>query len=247
MHPAEHLWRNHEPLSYPRGVLQVPHPIIGTAFFPGGFGLWNPRSAHPLPDFPSNGVMVLGHDFHSEAGYHESLVRGSESMQQPTWRNLLDVLGRAEIAPETCFFTNVYMGLRAGTATTGVFPGACDDAFVAHCQRVLLMQLSVQRPSLIITLGLNAPRVLAALSPSLKGWENAAGFRSLNNNNAVVRKVVFQGIADYATTAVALIHPSLRQASLRYREYRGLRGDAAEITMLKDAIRFSRSRLRNTR
>src|SRR5688572_23127445 len=118
MHPADKLWQKHQPPSYPRGVLKVPHPIIGTAFFPGGFGLWNPKSTYPLPDFPIGGVMVLGHDFHSEAGYHESVARGAESLRQPTWRNLLNVLGRAEITPENCFFTNVYMGLRAGTATT---------------------------------------------------------------------------------------------------------------------------------
>jgi hypothetical protein len=246
MHPAEKLWQKHEPPSYPRGVLQVPHPIVGTAFFPGGFGLWNPKSKRPLPDFPIGGVMILGHDFHSEAGYHESVARGAESLQQPTWRNLLNILGRAEIAPENCFFTNVYMGLRAGTSTTGVFPGASDSAFVAHCQRFLLMQLSVQRPSVIITLGLNAPRVLAPLSSALRVWEQARGFRSLNNNNAVIPHVVFDGITDYVTTAVALIHPSLRHASLRHREYRGLRGDAAEITMLKDAIEFPRGRLPNT-
>lgn len=70
MHEAERLWNelsNVEP--YPEGVLAVPEPIIGTAFFPGGFGLWNPVATKPLPPMPKGGVMVLGQDFHSEHGY----------------------------------------------------------------------------------------------------------------------------------------------------------------------------------
>ncbi len=141
MHPAEALWaRHHPPAGYPAGVIAVPEPISGLAFFPGGFGLWGMAAQRPLPPLPAGGVMVLGHDFHSEAGYQASRRSGGERLTLPTWRNLLKVLNAAGIAPEQCFFTNLYMGLRAGDTTTGSFPGATDSVFVEHC-RAFLAQL----------------------------------------------------------------------------------------------------------
>jgi hypothetical protein len=246
--PAEELWHQHAPPLYPSGVLPVPWPIIGTAFFPGGFGLWNPNKQYPLPEFPVGKVMVVGHDFHSEVGYSESLSRGAESDNQPTWRNLRKLFSLAGIALEDCFFTNIYMGLRAGAETTGVFPGASDPEFVSHCLTFMAKQLVEQRPRLIITLGVNVPAVLASLSTELSEiWGKAHRLSSLNDEAAVVSPIRFADIPGYSTTAVALIHPSLRDASLRHRAYNGLIGNDAEIRMLRDAIEFSRRELTNTR
>lgn len=236
MNAAEELWNHHAPKGrYPPGVLPVPKPIVGTAFFPGGFGLWNPSGKLPLPPFPKGRVMILGHDFHSEDGYQQSVDRGCESENQPTWRNLLELLERAEIRPEGCFFTNVFMGLRAGRATTGVFPGTSNEAFVQHCKNFLLLQLDTQRPSLVITLGVTAPWILGSLSPQLSAWAEQRGLRNLNDANAVHTGVSFKGLADFSTTVVALIHPSQRAANLRHRTFNGQRGDEAEMTMLRTA------------
>ena len=84
-HPAVGLWRAHRAVApYPVGVKQVPEPIEGNAFFPGGLGLWKNQPSDPIPQWPRHGVMVLGHDFHSEEGYHASLVRGEESLRSLT-------------------------------------------------------------------------------------------------------------------------------------------------------------------
>ena len=83
MHSADRLWQHHSPPNgYPAGVVAVPQPIPGTAFFPGGYGLWRPDASEPLPPFPKRGVMVLGHDFDSQSGYRESLARGHALMGQ---------------------------------------------------------------------------------------------------------------------------------------------------------------------
>lgn len=236
-HPSVRLWDSHAPANgYPRGVLPIPEAIAGTAFFPGGYGLWNPTPSLPLPKFPVNGVMVLGHDFHSEEGYRASLERGFESPSQPTWCNLVRLLESVDIEPAECFFTNVYMGLREGSGTTGVFPGASDADFVAHCEAFLLKQLDAQRPSCIITLGVNAPRVLARLSPDLQPWLEGHGLMHLDSVGPVRTGVRFSGVVDFATSVVALIHPSLRHASLRRRQYKGTVGEEAERKMLLDAL-----------
>ncbi|GLC27762.1 hypothetical protein [Roseisolibacter agri] len=236
VHPAERLWRSHAPpTGYPAGVVSVPAPIPGRAFFPGGYGLWG-AGADRLPDFPVGGVMVLGHDFHSESGYRESLGLGAERETMPTWRNVRALLCEVGIALERCFFTNLFMGLRAGTATTGVFPGATDADFVAHCRAFLLGQLRAQRPALLLTLGVHVPPIVGTLSPELAPWTEGRGFRHLDAAGPVRTGVTFPRVEGLCTTAVTLVHPSLRHAGVRHRRYAGLAGHAAEVRMLRDAM-----------
>lgn len=238
MNQAEALWHRHHPRTgYPLGVLPVPRPIPGIAFFPGGYGLWRLNPADPLPTFPVGGTMVIGHDFHSDSGYKASLVRGREAATQPTWLNLLALLRRAEIQPERCFFTNLYLGLRAGAATTGPFPGSRDHVFVEYCRRFLVHQIETQKPSVILSLGINVPLHLGRLSPQLADWSLHQGLKYLDAGGPVRFGVTFEGLDDVRTTVVALTHPSLRSASVRLRRYRSATGDAAELAMLRDAMR----------
>lgn len=230
------LWRRHAPISYPPGVLGVPDAIPGTSFFPGGYGLWGAEAGRPLPEFPFRGVMILGHDFHSEAGYKASVERGRESINQPTWRNLVDVLARVAIPLDRCFFTNFYMGLRAGSQSTGRFPGADNESFVSHCNSFLIDQLRTQRPQLIITLGIHVPLAIASLSPDLSDWGAHRGINHLDSVGPVRKGVRFLGLPDFDATMVALIHPSQRHASLRHRHYAQAVGDEAEVAMLRHAL-----------
>jgi hypothetical protein len=240
MHPAELLWtRHHPPAGYPYGVLPVPEPIAGTSFFPGGYGLWCPDPNQDLPAFPVNQVMVLGHDFHSETGYRESLKRGHEAATQPTWRNLLSLLNRAGIAPEGCFFTNAYMGIRAGYRATGTFPGAADETFVEHCVRFLAEQIQTQRPVLILTLGIQVPPLLGRVTSALSPWTEGKGLKYIDRVGPVKHDVAFPSAPGVRATVVALTHPSLRSASVRHRRYGGHIGDDAEMAMLEEACRHA--------
>ncbi len=238
MHPAELLWAEHSPppCGYPVGVLAVPKPIRGTAFFPGGYGLWNPNPTEQLPEFPIGGVMVLGHDFHSEVGYLKSLCRGFEDPMQPTWRNLRALLNDAEINLSCCFFTNAYMGLRAGPNAVGMFPGEADPEFVTHCRTFLVRQIEVQRPSLIVTLGMHVPAILAPLSPVLGSWVGVRRITHLDAVGPLQTNVCISAVPGFKTTVVALVHPSMRHASVRHREYDGYFGAEAEMMMLRAAL-----------
>lgn len=178
--------------------------------------------------------MVLGHDFHSEHGYRKSLKAGSESAQLPTWRNLLALMSDAGIDKGETFFTNAFMGLRQGPATTGPFPGRNDEAFVARCQRFLRAQLATQRPRLILTLGRWVPRLLAPLSADLDSWSNANTFAEIDV--APVHKGVRFPSA-VRSVVVALVHPSFRHLAVRHRRYKRLQGDRAELAMLRDGLK----------
>ena len=240
-HPAERLFEGLETVEpYPEGVVPVPERLSGTAFFPGGMGLWHPNPEDPLPPMPTGGVMVLGHDFYSEAGYRRFLANRGESTRGPTWRNLLALLARVGVGPERCFFTNAYMGLRAGSENTGRFPGSRDPGFVGRCRAFLEEQIRAQQPRLILTLGSHVPAVLAPLSEDLTPWLKAASLKALDEAGCpFITAAHFPSIPPSDVTVAALVHPSIRWASVLRRRYKNLSGDAAEVRILGDALRAS--------
>ena len=236
LHPAQRLWDSHHVVApYPAGVVPVPEPIAGTAFFPGGFGLWRPEQGSELPPFPHGGLMVLGHDFHSEAGYAQSRARGAEAMTQPTWRSLLRLMERAGLEPAECFFTNTYMGLRAGEKTTGVFPGGSAADFVDRCLCFLAEQIAVQRPRAILTLGRFVPPLLARLSPDLVQWRPATTLLAIDEAGPLKHNVSFDTVGGFSCAVAALTHPSLRHLAIARRRFERLEGDAAEVSMIVKA------------
>ena len=112
-HPVDYLFTKLEDLDYPDGLVAVPEVMRGTAFFPGGYGLWR-EVGGPLPRMPLGEVMVLGQDFGKKTDYEKALRIGHELDTSTTWRHLCPLLRDARISPECCFFTNAYMGLRTG-------------------------------------------------------------------------------------------------------------------------------------
>jgi len=221
-------------LPYPEGVVGIERQIRRTAFFPGGHGMWNPE-AKPTK-FPFGGLMILGHDFHSQVEYQKSLERGEEDLNGPTWRNLIDVLTRADIDLKNCFFTNAYMGLRDGHETTGKFPGALCPSFAERCQSFLLHQINVQRPSLIVALGNYVPAFLVPVSKGLENWLVRKTFKSRDDHRcSLVHEASFESSPEHKTVVVSLVHPSVRKLNIRFRHWGELKGDQAEVEMLRYA------------
>ena len=218
-------------------MIPVPRPIPGIAFFPGGYGLWREDTSAPLPPWPKGGVMILGHDFHSESGYRASLARGREAKGQPTWRTLCSVLDLARVDLRECFFTNAYMGLRKGNGTTGKFPGATDPVFVDACRRFLLVQIAAQAPRTILTLGGWVSAMIAPLSPSLESWRDAKSFAEIDAAGALKRDVRFAGLS-VSPSVAALTHPSQRRLNVGRRVYAGRTGEDAELALLAAALSY---------
>jgi uracil-DNA glycosylase len=237
-HPVERLFETLSQFGdYPAGVVPISSRIPGTAFFPGGSGLWATHAGQPLPPMPIGGVMVLGHNFDSETGFADSLARGIERMNGPTWGTLRKLFARASVPMERCFYTNAFMGLKAGTKATGTFPGARDPDFVRCCQTFLLEQIRTQQPQLILTLGAQAPRVIAPLASELAShWSDVSSLLDVDNRSAaLVSPVHFAGLSRPVTVA-ALTHPSQRPLNVGRRIYGDNTGDAAELELLRDAL-----------
>ena len=158
-------------LYQPAQVVQISGRISGTAFFPGGCGLYLEERDRNAVKFPVGGVMILGHNFDCETGFQKSLENGKEDLKgRGTWRPLLKLLKDAGIpAPEGCFFTNAFMGL-CERDDPETYNGRKHPAFRAGCLKLLKVQIKTQRPRLILTLGPKVPPLLAAASPDLQEW-----------------------------------------------------------------------------
>ena len=132
--------------------------INGTAVFPGGSGVWRGSGFHgALPKyFPNSPIMIIGHNFDSATGYKNSKLRGGELQSSHTfWGVLLAYLESAELNPTDCFFTNVLMGLKPGSATGPMPPSA---VYENQCLQFLKKQIQILQPRFIITLGGDASK-----------------------------------------------------------------------------------------
>ena len=216
---------------YPDGVLPIPEIIPGTAFFPGGDGLWKQDRVGSIKE---NGVMILGHNFDSEKGYERSRRNRTENINGPTWSRTLHLLKAVHIDPQHCFFTNLYMGLIVGNRSRGRFPGEVDRDFVRRCQELFLSQVALLKPAMIITLGLPVPRLIAPLAKELKAWEELSSIKDLNASPFFTGVKFSDQLAP--CTVVGVIHPCYAERNIRHRVYDGYTGPDVEELILRDAV-----------
>lgn len=181
--------------------------------------------------------MVVGQDFGTKATFLGLIPRGGEA-DSPTWRPLRALLSKASISLDECFFTNAWMGLRSSGPETGRYVGARDNRFTRRCADFLALQIAVQRPRLIVSLGAYVPPFLSKLSPQLEAWAPWRKFATIDSSNAgVVRKAMFLGAGNIAASVVALVHPCYRHLNVRERRFTDragctYTGDDAEVAML---------------
>ena len=207
---------------YPKGVVPVPERIRGTAFFPGGLGLWLDEHGNAEPEIPE--VMVVGQDFNTLASYENARKAGSEIKTSRTWLNIEKIFPKLGLSFRHCYCTNFYMGLRENGPETGLFPGARDPEFVQRSARFFERQMEVMKPKLIVTLGL-AP--LAALG---KHVFHVPTPPTLSRCVDVYRDLP---AAHGRVALVALTHPSLYFANVGRRRFQSHLGQDAEREMVQ--------------
>lgn len=141
--------------SYPSHIYRVEPPhVVGTAFYPGGCGLWC-GSDHfaPAPEaFPESPVMIVAHNYSGAAAYAKLRAKGGESGFW--WRDIvLPLLSGAGIDPTKSFFTNALMGLKDGASVGSM---NATKQFENECAQFLLEQIRIVQPSVIIAFGQDA-------------------------------------------------------------------------------------------
>ena len=129
--------------------------VAGTAFFPGGTGLWRGRMpGGPLPEhFPEKPIMFVAHNFGNLASLQEAIRNRGEahSTFANLWTNLLCFLEHAKpLTSAECFFTNALMGLKPD-GRSGKMPHC--EAYESQCLHFLARQAQIVEPRGIVILG----------------------------------------------------------------------------------------------
>lgn len=218
---------------WPPKVVAIPAMIAGTAFFPGGAGLWLEEESTYFPD-----IMILGQDF-STRDQHMAMLLGRErDIDSPTWRNFMQFAAQAGLDLKRCFFTNALMGLRDGGSSQGPNPGykKRNKLFVQRSHEFLRMQFETIQPKLTVVLGMPAAQVLSDCSSDLIRWKKCT-YREMDERKAAF--IANAAIPDVRTSFVSLVHPSYRGLNVAMRRYKGLEGNDAEVALLRDAIAVS--------
>lgn len=149
--------------AYPEGLEPFPHVLPGQGFFPGGDGLWRDpqpealRRASPYA-FPVGGIMFLGNDFGSLAGFGRLKLHENP----PTWRHMRERIDSAGLPGSLGFYTNAYLGLRSDRSALADpidHPG-----YRALCAEYLAFQIRTQMPRLIVVFGDRATGLLSPLT-----------------------------------------------------------------------------------
>jgi uracil-DNA glycosylase family 4 len=182
--------------------------------------------------------MILGQDFDCEKNFNIALKQGSEDINRnPTWRNIRKILHECGISENDCFFTNAILGARKGDKGTGRSPAFTDPSFIDYCRQFFLLQISLQKPTLILILGKYTAQFLYPLNSALEPLKSMKNFEELDNNHLQVIKNI--GFLDkILTNIVILIHPSLRHLNIGRRKYLGYSGHLAEIEMIKEGLKL---------
>jgi hypothetical protein len=239
---------------YPEGLEEFPGVLRGQGFFPGGDGIWrDDPSDPPKYKFPNGGIMVLGNDFGCKdnpnprsPGFIQCLARldGFGFETPPTWNNIKEMLRKAGLPGDRCFFTNAFLGLRTCTKTNGPSPGAKVPKFVEICKRFFEFQLLTQEPELIIYLG-HEPRKLACsiMLGMEHAWATDNSFHDLDSiHDPIMHGSCTGGSKPIFPLMVVINHPSDARRNhgnalkrLKPRQYQGHTGADAEIALLAEA------------
>ena len=161
--------------SYPPHIYRIESPYVeGTAFYPGGCGLWSgfKHFAPPPEVFPASPAMIVAHNYASLDAYKKLRKKGGESGFW--WREIvLPLLSGAGIDATTAFYTNALMGLKDGSS---VGPMNATKEFENECCQFLVEQIRIVQPSIVITFGDSAysrvrkvvPNVARCIHPSAR-------------------------------------------------------------------------------
>jgi hypothetical protein len=209
--------------TYAGAVPITKKPYRGTAFFPGGFGVWRYDPSVDAPVFPKGGNDFVGHNFDGTDSQDERDVEDIDELDTQTWKGLIKHLDNPnlQLRRNQCFFTNALMGLRPGRSV-GTIRG--NDAYYSQCERFLEIQITATRPRLVVVLGIETIDRFRAISPQLRAaWRTEDTLESIAGRGVSVLEAEFGGhrcIAQSCRTPVPARSAKQRIGKTRLRSGR---------------------------
>ncbi|GAA3963169.1 uracil-DNA glycosylase family protein [Mucilaginibacter dorajii] len=216
--------------SYPPIFTKVQCEISGVGFFPGARGLWR-KDDMQISNKP---IMILGHDFGAERDYNLSIIRGNENMTALTWKNLCKMLSFYGIEKEECFFTNAIMGVRREGSAIGKSPAFDYPEYLSDCKSFLIKQIEIQKPKLILVLGLHLLGFMATVSVELSAISKIKSYKKLDQEKlSAFESISFVGVDGFKTNVVFLTHPTYRHLNIGNRRFGDFKSEQAELELIK--------------
>ena len=210
--------------------------IPGAGFFPCAWG-----SMDPMIPPSQRPIMVLGQDQDRVGGLALSMKKGNERYS-PTWKNMEALFKQASLPLDACFYTNFIMGARQESSrNTGPSPALAHPAFMRGCAAFFLEQLKVQKPQVIITLGMIPFQLLSLVSTDLR--LRAVGiteFKDIGARDMLINAdVVFDD--DQGTTAavVPICHPCQPQNSKKRVMPDGIKDEVGLLRKVVASMQWS--------
>jgi hypothetical protein len=165
----------HSDIAYPPEMACVETGILGRGFYPGCRGFSPKRS-------PIGGIMLLGRDFGTKTYYDRLAGSPPRDENALTWRHTRDIY-LSELRPSLgdlpVWCTNYLMGVRICGSAVGTVKNCIVSEdwikFETSCWNFLQKQVLLQKPLVILVLGGDNRRDLAA--PGRLGGNEVEPFR----------------------------------------------------------------------
>jgi hypothetical protein len=229
------------PIRYPTSIdgepLVIPVPscparrIKGRAFFPGGSG----HSEGEVARLPANPIFTLGDNFGSWGYYTKCVLRGEEPLDNPTWKDLLEIYEQAGLDPQCCFHSNVYMGFIPGESNSKEKMFVTKE-FRCDCESFLTWQIRTITPKAIIALGSKAKDALADISPEIQIVWGSKSYNDLYLDNSLLlqNSSIPIGQGNWHGDVITIMHPALRKGNLgKSRKRLGIDAESIELESLR--------------
>ncbi|MCX6246152.1 MAG: hypothetical protein NTW10_00325 [Bacteroidetes bacterium] len=224
--------------AYPAGIERICGDVPGNIFFPGGPGIFNAENGM----ISNREIMVVGPQFDSNLnfnklhGWQEHWLR-----MTPPWHTLLLLLVNGGVDPERCFFTNVILGTKL-RPESGIrnrkkrkFDVNTKKYFMEHCRSLFRLELEIQKPKVILVLGVVAAKFLCSFHPRLYEWSVIRTIKEADQQVLSVMESV-PLTENSSPTLVLLVNPVGRHANIARRRFGEYRGNEAEVKMIVSAV-----------
>ena len=213
---------------YPSNIQRISGDISGNIFFPGGHGIFKKETGK----ISDKEIMVIGDQFTHNLDFNKAHGLKKDRMRiSPGWSNFLLLCIKGNIDPEKCFFTNTLLGMVIPKYTGQKPSDYTKNYFTEYCRSILRKELEIQKPKLIIVLGLKAARFLSIFHPDMQEWANINSISKADQQGYSIIKNV--PLTESSKSTLALIaHPVGRHVHIAGRKFGKFSGNKAEVEML---------------
>lgn len=217
---------------YPSGIRKISGEFTGNPFFPGSYGIFTDNGK-----ISDKKVMITGYRFEPRTDFvRMSGVSRPREKTTLAWRNLFYLLFLGGADPSGSFFTNAVPGMKEVTGAGAQPDPSSMLYFRKHSRELFQKQLDIQKPAVVLVLGIRAAKSLTWISPKLACWRVLKNYAEADRKGqSVIRDVP---VAEGATASfVLLVDPVRRRANVACRRFGNATGDEAEIEMISCVMR----------